>query len=149
METHMLIPNRIAQLTGWKAVVWAVVILGVVGLGILAKFAPRSVARGTWNIEPGKMQGASLVASKSARKRVECEATGGGSYAVYVMDEANAALLKSPNPEQAQKLASQEGSGKVIINQMQLGAGTYYVVIANAGSSDLTVKYNVFELPRD
>lgn len=109
------------------------------------------MAHGTADIAPGRGRVVALEATQITRMKVECVPTAGDEepYAVYVVDEANAALLKSPNPEKVQKLASQEGSGKVIINQMSVGAGTYYVVVDNPGSSSLAVKYNVFELPQN
>jgi hypothetical protein len=148
VEFSMFIPRSVAQLTGWKAVVGVIVIVGIVGVSMWAKMEPRSVSNGTWDIQPGMMKGVVMEASKSASMKVECVPTAGGDqqYMVYVLDEASETLSQTNPAATITPMAQAEGTGTLTIQKISVMRGKYYVIVENHGQSTLSVKYRVYEL---
>jgi hypothetical protein len=144
---YALIAGRV---TGWRAKVATGLLVVAVGLGIWARSEPRNVARGTWDIEPGKGQTMSLEVKKTVDVKVECEATAGveETYAIYVVDEANEEALRSADSETVEAVASVEGSGAVTLEPTTVVPGKYRVVVENRGDRRVSVKYRVYQMPR-
>jgi len=115
-----------------------VVLLGCAAvMWVWASKDPRGVSHGSWDIEPGTARQLGLTASKAVRMKVECVPTGGGAYAVRVVDAGSSEVL-----------AEEEGSGPLTIHELSVTAGTYYVVVENSGPGRLSVTYRVYQLPR-
>ncbi len=134
------------RLQGWRAVALVVLLSGAIVMGIWAYKSPRSVAHGTWEINPGKAELISLEISKSADIKVECVADEGDTYSVKLLDDANKDALTSGQP--AESLGCAEGAGTVTLEPMSLTQGKYWVMVVNQGQGVLTVKYRVYQMPQ-
>jgi hypothetical protein len=143
------IPRKIGQLTGWKAVAALIVILGIAGLGIWFNMQPRALGKGTWDIEPERAMFYQITATQRGKLKAEFVPEGGGKYEILVVDEANKNKLVSPAPGDTDvvKISQQEGAGPLTIPALTLNAGTYYVIANNPGTTKVTIKYAIFELP--
>lgn len=143
---HIRTASRRGQLSGWKAAAVAVVVVGAIGARVWFKMQPRSVAKGTWTIEPGHFHADAVRASQTSKMKIEFTPQSAGNYSIFVVDEANQAKLTTEDPDKITKLASQEGNGRLVISQLNVGPGTYYIVALNTGESAINVTYSITEL---
>jgi hypothetical protein len=140
----------VGQLTGWRAVMVVVVIVGAAILGFYNHGKGRTVGSGTWDIGVNQVVYEQITASKTTKLRAEFTPVGGtgARYAVYVLDEDNKMKSQMPaaDPKAIQRLASAEGTGPLKLGEVTLLAGTYYVVAENNGKSAMRVKYELYEV---
>lgn len=144
----MFIPHSMGQLTGWKAVVAGVVIVGVIGLGVWSKMQPHQLDKGRLNVEVSHYAGKVYSGTSSARIKVEITPQGPvESYMVLVLDDATAPRLATDDPDTLPKIASQTGSGPITLGPVSLGSGRYHIDVLNLGKKPIVVDYVVTQLP--
>ena len=148
----MFIPRSVGRLTGWKAVVGVIVIVGISGLGIWSKMQPRTFGQGTWDIPPGKAMFYSIKAKHPAKFKADFTPQGptaaSDTYTIYMLDEANRAKLQNPTLDRQaiQKMISVDATGPRSVGLLSLDVGTYYVVAENRGKTSLALKYVLYEV---
>ena len=139
-------------MTGWKAVVGAVVIVGVIGIGAWSRFQPRSFGNGTIDIDPDDAAVYDFTSSANAKMKAVFTpvAATDASYLVWVLDDASFRQLEASDsdPTKITKLIEREGSGVLTIQELLVGPGTYHAVIHNKAKSKLSLKYEFFELSK-
>lgn len=138
----------VTGLAEFKAGATVVLLVVGVGLALWARTEQRTVAQGTWDLDPGEGQMVRLEVSKTVGMKVECVAREGEAYAILVVDEAYEALMTAAGSEGVETVASVEGSGAVTLEPTTVMPGKYCVVVENRGQGRLSVKYRVYQMPR-
>ena len=150
----ILIPGKMGQLTGWKAIGVLVIIVGVGGLSMWAQFQPRSVGSGTWEIPPGQAYHYNFTSKDYTKLKVEFVPQGASaatdSYQIYLVDEANKAKWDNPmtDPKTVQKIIESKSTGPYTIPELTIGAGSFYIIAENLGKTPISLKYKLYELSK-
>jgi hypothetical protein len=140
---ELLVSGRVQ---GWRRIALIMLLPVTLVAAFWAYKSPRSMANGTWEVEPGQAQLISLEMSKSADIKVECVSDDGDAYSVKLLDDANKEALMSEQP--AESLGSADGTGTVTLDPVSLTEGKYWVVVVNQGEGTLSVKYRVYQMPQ-
>lgn len=145
-------PKSWGQLTGWKAVLAAIVIVGIMGASAWSHFQPKSFDHGAWDLGADQAYIYSFTVKGHTKFKAEFNPQGADaatvSYGVYLLNEANKLKLDTlgTDPDTVSKLANLQGSGVLEIPELYLEAGTYYIIAGNSGKTSLKLAYKFYEI---
>jgi hypothetical protein len=139
------------NLTGWKAVLAAILIVGTICAKVFYQTPQyRNIGSGTWNIPAGDTLWQEIKASKATKLQFELTRTTPGPFSVFLIDAASHARLQTlppnaPLPANLNVIYQSEATTTLTAQEIQLSAGAFFLYTVNNENVPIAVNYRLAE----
>ncbi len=132
------------NLTGWKAIAAAIVIVGLIGAKVWNRTPHyRTFCNESATLAVDEFQCQEIILSGKAKLRITTQTDPPAKHMVCILDQNNYRKLNTD--ETPTFLFKEEGDGALETRGIALPKGTFYVLIANGIDKEVAVKYKVLE----
>jgi hypothetical protein len=137
--------------TGWKAVLGAGVIVGLIVLRVSWQTPQyREFDSGTWNIPPRQAMIYEIKSSRSTKMRFEITRSTPGPVLVSILDARNHTRVQQtppnvPVPADVVMIYKGDGHDSLTAQDISLSNGSYFLYTDNDDNGPITVKFRLSE----
>jgi hypothetical protein len=145
----MSIPRSWLNLTGWRAVGAAVVIVALFGIKAWNRIPHyRQFDSGTWEVPAGQSMVYRLSVKEDSKLRIEISPESSSEIAVYMLDAPNHnKLVAQESSQQSQEaidtIFQRSSNRTIVVEDVPVPPGDYTLITENANDEAVKVNFNL------